>query len=294
VPATCLDAIDRLAAVNRPRQFTIMENVTDLLAASPAVTHLLVRGSFARGTSDRLSDVDLVVGIDPEAYIEFVTTHDALSATQLGAIMPGWFDTIVPRMGGLGYVHLIEHDGKLYQLDLYLAPSDQIPHIAAFTRGQVIYTAPHAADTIPDPDAAVARFITDRLTAPPTCEQLIIEALALSWMIHKRIVRGQRFMAYAETHMLHTAARTLVRTALSPQTAFYGWYHLDTDLGATPIGRACLRELDALITSPPLPTHESLTGTLERILALAHRAAPHAVEGLRLSIDAYRYHLDLG
>lgn len=290
MPAICLDAIDRLAAANRPRQFTIMENVTDLLATSPFVTHLLVRGSFARGTSDRLSDVDLVIGITPSAFIEFVTVHDALAATQLGAIMPGWFDTIVPRMGGLGYVHLIEYDGKLYQLDLYLVPSEQIESIAAFTRGQIIYTA-QANDTAPEP--AVTQFIADRMAAPPTCEQLIIEMLALSWMIHKRIIRGQRFMAYAETHMLHTAARALVRTALSPQTAFYGWYHLDTDIGTTPIGRACLRELEVLIASPPLPTHESLTETLERILALAHRAAPHAVEGLRLSIDAYRYHLDL-
>lgn len=291
MPATCLDALNRLAAVNRPTQFAIMEYVTTCLAASPAVTHMLIRGSFARGTSDRLSDVDLVVGITPSAFEEFVTVHDALAATKLGAIMPGWADTIVPRMGGLGYVHLIEHDGKLHQLDLYLAPSDQIDTITALTRGHIVYTNPHAAT--PDPDPAVARFIADRLAAPPTCEQLIVEALVLSWMIHKRILRGQQFMAYAETHMLYTAARSLIRTALSPQTAFYGWYHLDTHIAITPIGRACLRELESLITSSPLPTIASLTGSLERILALAERAAPQTVDALRLSIGAYRHHLDL-
>ncbi|MEV6865411.1 hypothetical protein AB0M44_30945 [Streptosporangium subroseum] len=289
--ATCLDALNRLAAVNRPSQFAIMEHVINCLAASPAVTHMLVRGSFARGTSDRLSDVDLVVGITPTAFEEFVGVHDALVATKLGAIMPGWPDKIVPRMGGLGYVHLIEHDGKLHQLDLYLAPSDQIDAITALTRGHIVYSNPDAATS--DPGPAVARFIADRLAAPPTCEQLIVEALVLSWMIHKRILRGQQFMAYAETHMLYTAARSLIRTALSPQTAFYGWYHLDTHIAITPIGRSCLRELEALITSSPLPTIASLTGSLERILALAERAAPQAVDALRLSISAYRHHLDL-
>jgi hypothetical protein len=76
----------------------------------------------------------------------------------------------------------------------------------------------------------VAQFVTDRLAMPPACEQLIVEALVLGWMIRKRIARGQKFMAYAETHMLHTAARPLIRAALSPRTAFYRWYHLDTDM----------------------------------------------------------------
>ncbi|MCC5580112.1 hypothetical protein IMZ11_31255 [Microtetraspora sp. AC03309] len=284
-------AFDTLEHLNRPSQFAIMEKVTDVLATSPAVTHLLVRGSIARGTSDRLSDVDLVIGITPSAYADFVAVHDALAATELGAIVPGWLDTIVPRMGGLGYVHLIEHAGRLYQLDLYLAPADRLTSIAAFTSGSIVYTNPDAGIHLYDP--ANDDFINRHLSAAPTCEQLIVEALVLTWMIHKRLMRGQQFMAYAETHMLHTAARSLIRTALSPQTAFYGWYHLDTDLGKTPIGQACLRELDMLIASPPVPTVRSLTDSLERILALAHRAAPQAVDKLCLSIDAYRHHLAL-
>ncbi|GAA4182609.1 hypothetical protein GCM10022252_08780 [Streptosporangium oxazolinicum] len=292
MPDICHEAIDRIAAVNRPSQFTIMENTINRLVASPAVTHLLIRGSFAHGTSDRLSDVDLVVGIAPSAFAEFVTVLDALAVAELGALMPGWPDRIVPRMGGLGYVHLVEDSGKLYQLDLYLAPSDKIDEITAFTRGHIIYTAPHSNDETPDP--AVAQLVTDYLAMPPTCEQLVVEALVLGWMIRKRIARGQKFMAYAETHMLHTTARSLIRTALSPKTAFYGWYHLDTDIGVTPIGRSCLRELEALITSPPTPTVASLKNSIDRILTLAERAAPDAVNTLRLSIDAYLHHLDLG
>ncbi|GII79117.1 hypothetical protein Sru01_40990 [Sphaerisporangium rufum] len=289
--STCTEAIDQLAAVNRPVQLAVMERIVEHLAAGPAVTHMLVRGSIARGTSDRLSDVDLVVGVAPTAFEEFVTVHDALASTTLGAIMPGWPDTIVPRMGGLGYVHLIEHDGRLYQLDLYLAPTDKIAAITKLTRGHLVYRNDKAGDPAPDP--AVAPFVEARLAAPLTCEQLIVEALVLTWMIHKRILRGQRFMAYAEHHMLATTARTLIRTALSPRNAFYGWYHLDTDISVTPIGRSCLRDLEAMITAPSLPTSGSLAASLERILTLAHRAAPQAVDALRLSIEAYRHHLEL-
>lgn len=294
MPATCAEAIHLLADRNRTSQFTVMEAALAVLTTSPAVTHLLVRGSLARGTSDRLSDVDLVVGIRESRFAEFVTAHDALVATELGGILPGWPDSIVPAMGGLGYVHLIEHGGRLHQLDLYLAPSKAIGDIATFTRGDIIYTAPAAAKQHePEPEPAVKAFIAAQLADPPTCRQLIVEALVLSWMIRKRLARGQRFMAYAETHSLTTAARTLIRAALSPKTACFGWYHLEDDLGTTPIGRACLRDLTALIDSPPVPTVDSLNQSLHRILAVARRAAPEAIAPLSLAVDAVLYHLDL-
>ncbi|HSZ31115.1 MAG TPA: hypothetical protein VK784_15335, partial [Pseudonocardiaceae bacterium] len=127
---------------NRPEQFTIMETATSLLAASPAVTHLMIRGSFAAGTSDRLSDVDLVVGIREADYGDFVAACDALVASELGQILPGWPDTIVPDFGGLGYVHLIQHAQMLYQLDLYLAPSCRIERRSPPGRADVSCT-PH-------------------------------------------------------------------------------------------------------------------------------------------------------
>ena len=116
----------------------------------------------------------------------------------------------------------------------------------------------------------------------------------LAWLIRKRIVRGQQFMAYKEAHQLTCAARALARTALSPHTAYLGWYHLDRDLGATPIGRACLADLTALAAEPAVPTLDSLERNLTTVLTLAQRAAPEAVERLSPAIDAYRHYLDLG
>lgn len=287
-------ALEALAAANRPEQFTVMDHTMRLLSASPAVTHLVVRGSFATGTSDRLSDVDLVVGVREADYTAFVAAHDALIATSLNQLLPAWPDTIVPDLGGLGFVHLLVHRHMLYQLDLYLAPSGRIEHIVNATRGRVMYTAPDHTPTSAGGDTQVEAFINAHRQTPPTCTDLLVEALVLTWLIRKRIVRGQQFMAYKEAHQLTTAARSLVRTALSPDTAYLGWYHLETDLGATPIGRDCLHALAELAAAPAVPTLASLERALDTVLALAGKAAPEAVEQLGRAIDAYRHYLDLG
>lgn len=280
-----------LAEANLPRQFTIMETAIKVLAASPAVTHLMIRGSFAAGTSDRLSDVDLVAGVREHDYARFARAQDALVAARLGQLLPGWPDTIVPALGGLGWVHLIQHDGMLYQLDLYLAPSRHIEDITARTHGRLLYTAADSSAAAGDTAAAADAFIDAALAAAPEPVHLIVELLVLAWMIRKRITRGQQFMAYKEAHQFVTAARTLIRAALSPHTAYLGWYHLDEHLGATPIGRSCLDLLAELAALPAVPTATTLPRMLDTALRLAELAAPEAAGELQPGIDAYRYYL---
>ncbi|WP_433520165.1 hypothetical protein ACQP2T_63540 (plasmid) [Nonomuraea sp. CA-143628] len=285
-------ALEALAAANRPEQFTIMEQAMRLLTASPAVTHLAVRGSFAAGTSDRLSDVDLVVGVRQADYAMFATAHNALIAARLGQLLPAWPDTIVPDLGGLGFVHLLVHRHMLYQLDLYLAPAGRVDRIMTVTRGRLLYTAP-GHTSAPDSHPQVDAFIAAGRQTPPSCTDLLVEVLVLAWLIRKRIVRGQQFMAYKEAHQLTAAARGLARTALSPHTAYLGWYHLEDELGRTPIGRACLCDLAELAAAPPIPTQASLARTLATALRLARRAAPDAVADMQQAIDAYMHYLDL-
>ncbi|MDI5969434.1 nucleotidyltransferase domain-containing protein [Streptomyces sp. SL13] len=61
-----LPAIEELAHAHRPVQLAVLGDLVHALSATPAVTHLLVRGSLATGTADRLSDVDLVVAVRDE------------------------------------------------------------------------------------------------------------------------------------------------------------------------------------------------------------------------------------
>lgn len=283
-------ALEELASANRPGQLDLLDRLVALLSASPAVTHLLVRGSLAYGTSDRLSDVDLVIGVQPSRYGAYASALDTLVRIELGAILPGWLDRIVPSMGGLGSVHLVEHRGHLQQLDLYLAPAARVVDIADLTRGYIVYTAPGAAAE-PRDDCAVETFVRERLAAEPTCGEAFIEALVLAFMLRKRLLRRQYMMAYAEYHMLVTAVRSLIRTALQPDRAAYGWYHLEDEIGASNLGRTCLNDLTTLMDAPPVPTPASLTRALEVVVALARRVAPEIVDGLALDLDAYLHHM---
>ncbi|MGB3441599.1 MAG: hypothetical protein WBA97_22865 [Actinophytocola sp.] len=283
--------LDELARANRPDQFGLLERATDLFTASPAVTHLLVRGSLASGTADRLSDVDFVVGVEDRHFLEFVAVLDALASADLGGILPGWRDTIVGDMGGLGYVYLVGWAGHLQQVDLYVIPASQVNQVNEHTTARPIFV--RDADAVYQPDPSVSPFVTRTMAESRSCAELLIETLVVGYLMRKRITRGQEFIAYSEAHLFNTAAKNLIKTALAPTSRHYGWYQLREEIGSTPIGKECLRDLAALISAPAIPTAETLATGLDRVVAIAERAAPEAVEWLRPAIDAYRYYLEL-
>lgn len=284
-------AIDALALANRPSQFALLESAADVFTAGSAVTHLYVRGSLASGTADRLSDLDFIIGIADAHFPEFVHVCGALMINEFNAVLPGWRDTIVADLGGLGYVYLVECDGKLQQIDLYLVPASRAGAVQQRTGAACVYTKPDHPEGPTDP--RVNDFIAVELARPRGCTELLIEVLVLGLMIRKRIVRGQRYIAYAETYLLNTAVKDLIKAALAPTSTFYGWYHLTEDLGSTPIGRACLRDLSELITGPPIHNVDTLDDAIDRVVNLAERAAPESVESLREAIAAYRHYLEL-
>ena len=283
--------LDEIARANRPDQFGLLERAMDLLTASPAVTHLLVRGSLASGTADRLSDVDFVVGVDDRSFPEFISVLDALVSADLGGILPGWRDTIVGDMGGLGYVYLVGWAGHLQQVDLYVVPASQVSSVHKHTVAQPIFV--RDADTAYKPDPRVTPFVTRTVAEPGSCAELLIEMLVIGYLMCKRITRGQEFIAYSEAHLFNTAAKNLIKAALAPTSRYYGWYQLREEIGSTPIGKECLRDLAALISVSAIPTAETLARGLDRVVAIAARAAPEAVDSLRPAIDAYRYYLEL-
>jgi predicted nucleotidyltransferase len=275
-----VSTVDDLAQAHRPQQFGLLDRLVDMFASSAAVTHLLVRGSLAVGEADRLSDVDLVVGVEDGRYAALVAAHDALMQTELGSVLPGWRDRIVGDMGGVGFVHLVPWLDRLQQVDLYIAATSRIEDLEARTgaravlvRGDAQPSGRGAGQTAPD--------------SPPSATELLVEVLIVGYMIRKRIRRNQPFVAFAEMHMLATAAKDLVKTALAPDSHYYGWYRLEEEIGITPIGRACLGDLHAVVAGPAVPTRESLDHSLGLVLAIARRAAPEAVEALRPALDIY-------
>ncbi|WP_331748683.1 nucleotidyltransferase domain-containing protein [Streptomyces chartreusis] len=125
-PPTELTPLEELAQAHRPVQLAVLGDLVRALSATTAVTHLLVRGSLATGTADRLSDVDLVVAVRDEKLPALMDSLDALMSTTFGTLLPGWRDTIVGNLGGAGFVYLLPHDGHLLQLDLYLCPTSAV------------------------------------------------------------------------------------------------------------------------------------------------------------------------
>ncbi|MCX4554437.1 hypothetical protein OG204_35510 (plasmid) [Streptomyces sp. NBC_01387] len=281
-----------LVEANRPAQMPLVTRIARALSPSPALTHLLVRGSLASGTADRLSDVDFVVGVKDAALPAFATGLNDLMTVAAGALLPGWPDSIVTDLGGLGFVFLIPYDGKLQQVDLYLAPASAIPVL----RRQVTCVAVLDRAPVPPTDdewRRAAAFVAERAARAKTCTELLIEHLVLAVLLHKRIQRGQRFVAYAEWHLMHTATKDLLKAALAPTSRFWGWYQLREEIALTPIGRACLADLDAAVASPAVPSAADVERALDRVFTLVERACPHAMDGLSDAITAYRTYREL-
>jgi hypothetical protein len=280
-----------LLETNRPDQFALLEAATELFTRSDAVTDLLVRGSLARGTADRLSDVDFVVAVEDAKFPQFVAALNPLVATELGGILPGWRDTIVGDMGGLGYVFLLVWADHLQQLDLYAVPASRLARVREQSVCQTVFTRdPNAIHTVDDD---TSQFVTRVARQPSDCENLLIEALVLGYLTRKRVARGQDFIAYSEWFLFNTAVKNLIKTALAPSSSFYGWYQLHEEIGRTPLGRDCLDHLTALVTATPIPTSASVSEGLNRVIAIAERAIPEVLHAHRDAIDAYRRYMEL-
>ncbi|MFJ5850814.1 nucleotidyltransferase domain-containing protein [Streptomyces sp. NPDC092903] len=290
-PPAQLSPLEELAYAHRPPQLTVLADLVQTLSGVPAVTQLMVRGSLATGTADRLSDVDLVVAVQDEQLLALLESLDSVMSTEFGALLPGWRDTIVGDLGGAGFVYLLPHDGHLLQLDLYLCPDSKADALRRRIGPRLLWQQTRA-DTGPDPSAEV-RTLTEAELArtaavPASCSTLLVQAMVLHAMLRKRAMRGQEYIAYGLLHQLHETCRDMIRTALVPHSRHHGWYHLPDEVGRTTIGRECLAELTDALSGPPVPTVAQADQALERIVRLTGQIAPHAVTTLSDEITAYR------
>ncbi|MEV8101720.1 MULTISPECIES: nucleotidyltransferase domain-containing protein [unclassified Streptomyces] len=289
LPPTELTPLEELAHAHRPVQLAVLGDLVQALSATTAVTHLLVRGSLATGTADRLSDVDLVVAVRDEQLPTLMGSLDTLMSTTFGTLLPGWRDTIVGNLGGAGFVYLLPHDGHLLQLDLYLCPTSAVHALRRRIGPRLLWQGPGAQDTADaDTQRQTAQELARATEAPADCGSLLVQAMVLHAMLRKRLARGQQYIAYGLLHDLNATCRDVIRTALVPHSRHHGWYHLPDEVGRSTTGRECLAELTEALTSPPVPNRAQADEALERIVRLAQRIAPHAVASLADEITAYR------
>ncbi|MFE7752138.1 nucleotidyltransferase domain-containing protein [Streptomyces sp. NPDC057428] len=290
MPVAPLSPLEELAAAHLPPQLTVLADLVQSLSAAPSVTQLLVRGSLATGTADRLSDVDLVVAVLDDQLPMLMRNLDTVMSTEFGAMLPGWRDTIVGDLGGAGFVYLLPHQGHLLQLDLYLCPDSRVEALRRRIGPRLLWQASRTDGpaTTSESRAETAAELARTAAAPADCSTLLVQAMVLHAMLHKRVLRGQQYIAYGLLHQLHATCRDLIRTALVPHSRHHGWYHLPDEVGRTTAGRACLAELTTALAGPPVPTAAVADEALERIVRLAEQIAPQAVASLSDEITAYR------
>lgn len=291
VPATAsaADALAELTAAHRLSQLTVLEDLVVTLSSATTVTHLLVRGSLADGTADRLSDVDLVVAVRDDQVPAVIAALDLLMSNRFGALLPGWRDTIVGPLGGAGSVYLLPHGGHLLQLDLYLCPTSTVGALRRRTGARLLWQGEDTQTGAgPAGQETAARALEQLAGEPSDCGTLLVQAVVLHAMLRKRLARGQRYIAYDLYHQLHATCAALMRTALVPQSRHHGWYHLDDEIGRTAAGRECLRELEEALSGPAVPALAQADQALEQVMRVAELAAPAAVADLADELAAYR------
>ncbi|MFD9807606.1 nucleotidyltransferase domain-containing protein [[Kitasatospora] papulosa] len=205
-PPAPLSPLEELAYAHRPSQLTVLADLVQTLSEVPAVTKLLVRGSLATGTADRLSDVDLVVAVRDNRLLALMASLDAVMSTEFGALLPGWRDTIVGDLGGAGFVYLLPHDGHLLQLDLYLCPDSAVDALSRRIGPRLLWQETRT-DTGPDGDIAARGELASELArtaaAPADCSTLLVQAMVLHAMLRKRVLRGQEYIAYGLRRTAH-------------------------------------------------------------------------------------------
>ena len=238
------DTIQNLIQVNKPQQIEFLEFIVETLKKSQTVSHLLVRGSIAKGRVDRSSDVDLVIGIQPDQIQDFLAVIDIIIDVELGGLFPGWFDTLAPKLGGWGFVYLVPFKNVLYELDLYIVPEPTIPSIIASGALEIHSNKNNIQSE--EPDLKQNFEVNDIIKNDPALD-LVIEVLCLLHMLSKRTARQQWYIVYGLSYLINDAMRRFIKFCLIPDSPHWGWYHLEDELGVDPRGRKCLQALSTLI-----------------------------------------------
>ena len=221
-------------------QFKVLNEVLETCRDIPGLEGAYIRGSLARGDADPFSDIDLLCVVSPEQYRAFIEKADALVTEKHDAILPGWADTIVKDFGGVGHVYLVEREGELFQLDLYIACQGHpgLKRLESLDHKQQVFKAKKDATTPLTKVRAyedlnyrarqgeVEETIKNLNTPESTKERTFTELCVLSFMIIKCLRRDDPFVAQNEFGMWQKALIKLARQKFDPKLEDYGVYHV--------------------------------------------------------------------
>lgn len=230
------NVITKVLRQNMPLQHTILGLLLQKFSEIEYVAQIFVRGSLAGSARcggvaqdapagsefDRNSDVDVVLIVDPKQFATFLSIIDIVMRESFGAIMPGWFDKIVPNFGGVGLVYILAIEGRLIQADIYITPEisktfDKLQEKRLlYQRATPLMRRAKSFDI----GEKIEAFAFERDTASGD----FIAGVILAFLINKRQTRRQFFLGYKEIGMLYDAIGKILRRRYDPTMMNYGWY----------------------------------------------------------------------
>jgi len=280
-------SVDDLLLAAKPPQFEILERLVAVFSASPSFVKAYVRGSIANRNFDRASDVDFVAVFDDQAFVVMIQLAENILRAHFNVILPPWLDTIVPNFGGTGFVYLVEVDGELFSIDLYLLPASKIERLEQMTTPKLIYDRqqqPSANDLVSSLAQSGFQGTQRQHSSPVVC---FVEAVTISFLLLKRISRNQVFLNYSETHLLNRALCRLVRSIFDPEHIDYGWYLLEETPKNQVVSRPVLDQLRRMIQAKPVSEKSDVADKLRFAIKLLMEEDPQGYGQLETGIKFF-------
>lgn len=198
------------------------------LAASGQVQVVYLRGSFARGTFDSYSDVDLVVVLRHSCVQAFADSCARVTTTigspLLSFALP---DEFIADLGGAGIILYTQIEGTVVHLDLYMVPECTasalavVPELCRCWGEDAVVDVPCAAD-------CVQRL--RRSFAIPVEAQKAGNALVCASVASKKARRGDVVGAAHYRSMTDESVAWLLRRLVAPGSERYGMLDWPRDM----------------------------------------------------------------
>ncbi len=272
-------AVNQMLTGRLPLQYRILLELLQKFSGVSYVAEIYARGSLVAardravdsqvscGNFDRMSDVDLVLVIDPEHFGTLLSIMNVIMTESFGAILPGWYDAIVPDFGGVGLVYILACEDRLIQADIYITPRIT-ENFRQLQQKFLLYK--REAPLKKARNAPIAKTISAFAETHDNARSDFVAGAILAFLINKRIARRQFFLCFGETNMFYAVVGRLLRRKFDPTRLGYNWYYFAQSVGKCERGRNFILLLKELMVAADVDKPETLSkafGLLNEVMA---------------------------
>ncbi len=221
---------DRYIIDSRPQE-QLCALLVDKTKTVDGITHIIQRGSFANHTSDRASDVDILLIVEDNLFESTIKILDTLIGSIGRLLYPrGWIDSIVPDFGGIGYVYILEYEGRLVHLDVYITPESWSSKILNISEKKILYCKPNFTSNSERKLTTSRETVEKYLLVQDVETEVIFEFLLVLLVATKQIFRSRPTLALKYRYAVIESLAKVIRLIYTPDRISYGFYEWNADL----------------------------------------------------------------